>query len=52
MATIQKRGNSYRITVSYGYDARGKSVTEKSNASAYAEDPVKIWGGEICPILK
>ena len=26
MATIQKRGNSYRITVSYGYDARGKQI--------------------------
>ncbi len=29
MATIEKRGNSYRIKVSCGYDARGKQVTQR-----------------------
>lgn len=29
MATIEKRGNSYRITVSNGYDVSGKQIREK-----------------------
>lgn len=29
MATIEKRGNSYRITVSNGYDIHGKQIREK-----------------------
>ena len=29
MATIEKRGNSYRIKVSCGYDAQGKQVTQR-----------------------
>lgn len=29
MATIEKRGNSYRIKVSCGYDASGKQVTQR-----------------------
>ncbi|SHO46831.1 tyrosine-type recombinase/integrase [Anaerocolumna xylanovorans] len=29
MATVEKRGNSYRITVSNGYDVTGKQIREK-----------------------
>lgn len=28
MASIQKRGNSYRVTVSNGYDINGKKIVE------------------------
>ena len=28
MASIRKRGNSYEITVSNGYDSNGKKITE------------------------
>lgn len=30
MATIEKRGNSYRITVSNGYDSSGRQIREKA----------------------
>ena len=30
MATVEKRGNSYRITVSNGYDVTGKQIREKT----------------------
>ncbi len=29
MATIEKRGNSYRITVSAGYDMQGKQIKKR-----------------------
>jgi len=36
MATIEKRGNSYRITVSNGYDSSGKQIREKAT---FTPDP-------------
>lgn len=30
MAIVEKRGNSYRITVSNGYDVTGKQIREKT----------------------
>ncbi len=36
MATVEKRGNSYRITVSNGYDVTGKQIREKTT---FTPDP-------------
>ncbi len=36
MASIQKRGNSYRVTVSNGYDINGKKITE---TATYTPEP-------------
>lgn len=36
MATVEKRGNSYRITVSNGYDITGKQIREKAT---FTPDP-------------
>ncbi|WP_313127886.1 hypothetical protein [Anaerocolumna sp.] len=30
MATVEKRGSSYRITVSNGYDVTGKQIREET----------------------
>ena len=59
MATVEKRGNSYRITVSAGYDAKGrqikkrkswapdKSMTEKQIEKALQREIV-IFEEQVC----
>lgn len=36
MATVEKRGTNYRITVSNGYDTSGKQIREKTT---FTPDP-------------
>ena len=36
MASIQKRGSSYRVTVSCGYDIRGKKLLQ---TATFTPDP-------------
>ena len=47
MASIQKRGNSYRIIVSIGRDANGKKITKMKSYSKPEEMSEKKWEKEI-----
>lgn len=42
MASIVKRGNSYRISVSLGYDSKGKKITKTTTYKPKATAPTKI----------
>ena len=42
MATIEKRGDSYRITVSCGYDVNGKQIKQKMMIEASVEQKVLL----------
>ena len=49
MATIEKRGESYRIIVSNGYDINGKQILEAMEIkNSFAEELLKDEG--ICPV--
>lgn len=52
MATVQKRGDSYRIIVSCGYDSHGKqirrSTTWTPSPGMTKNRRKKSWSGQRC----
>jgi integrase len=47
MPTIEKRGNSYRVIVSDGYNSKGKKILHKKTFKKPNDMTEKKWGKEI-----
>lgn len=47
MPTIEKRGNSYRVVVTDGYDSNGRKILHKKTFKKPEDMTAKKWGKEI-----